>query len=1023
MKNITAFALENSRLVVTAVVGIIVAGAWLFSTFPKLEDPSITIREAVVVTTNAGMPVRQVERLITRPVEEALRTMGEVEDIKDSTSTRGKSLIHVSIRDEVPEAELPMVWKKLRNKMSDLEPSLPQNTNGPFVNDSFGDTAVATIALWTDGFSMAEMYEAARSLRERLNVMDGVQKIEMTGEQEERIYIEMTSAKLAQYGLDAAAIFDTLAAQNVQLPSGHVLMDGMRAELEVQGRFTSIMDIEETLIPVEGAASGIPLRDLASVRRGYADPVETPAYYNGRQAIVLSVFLQKGVDAVDFGRRLKSRVAELENGLPIGYKLDFATFQPTLIEKAVGSMVGNVLQSVAIVLTVVMLLLGLRTGLIVGSFIPLVMLFGIVMMRVFGIEMQRTSLATMIIALGMFVDNAIVVSDDVRVRLMQGAAAKDAALAAGASLSLPLLTSTLTTVLAFGPILMQNGSVGDYTESLGSVMAILLLGSWFFSMFSMPSVCAWFMKRPGSGEAAKDPYQGRFFRLYRRILAASLRRKGLVLASAGAVFALSLYGFTLIPMSFFPDSDRNQFLIYVDLPAGTDISQTDGTVREISAWLQDERENPEITGTIAYVGDGGPRFFLSLSPVDPAPCTGFIVVNTLDGDQVPGLIRRVRAHLLDHFPNVRARVNPMFLGPGEPGLVEVRLSGPGEDVLLSQAEALMAALRDVPGTINVRHDWRNLVPLGTISLDQARARRAGVTTKDVADSLQAFMEGTTASLLADDNVEIPIVGRGAEEDRDTLSNLPTTGVYSQATGTIVPLNQVTDLGVHGEPSRIVRYNQERTVTVSASNTALKASELFERIRPTLEAMDFPAGHFWEVGGEIEASDEALGNLGKWVPLCLGCMFVLLIWQFNSFRRAGIIMLTIPLILVGAEAGLFIMGADFGFMVFLGLLALAGSIVNNGIVLIDRIETNRKEGQPPLDAVLDAAVSRFRPILLSVSTTMLGFTPLIIGRDPLFYDMACAMFFGLGVGSVFTLSYVPALYALLFKVDTRTASGA
>jgi multidrug efflux pump subunit AcrB len=365
----------------------------------------------------------------------------------------------------------------------------------------------------------------------------------------------------------------------------------------------------------------------------------------------------------------------------------------------------------------------------------------------------------------------------------------------------------------------------------------------------------------------------------------------------------------------------------------------------------------------------------------------------------------------------------MFLGPGEPGLVEVRLSGPGEDVLLSQAEALMAALRDVPGTINVRHDWRNLVPLGTISLDQARARRAGVTTKDVADSLQAFMEGTTASLLADDNVEIPIVGRGAEEDRDTLSNLPTTGVYSQATGTIVPLNQVTDLGVHGEPSRIVRYNQERTVTVSASNTALKASELFERIRPTLEAMDFPAGHFWEVGGEIEASDEALGNLGKWVPLCLGCMFVLLIWQFNSFRRAGIIMLTIPLILVGAEAGLFIMGADFGFMVFLGLLALAGSIVNNGIVLIDRIETNRKEGQPPLDAVLDAAVSRFRPILLSVSTTMLGFTPLIIGRDPLFYDMACAMFFGLGVGSVFTLSYVPALYALLFKVDTRTASGA
>ncbi len=624
----------------------------------------------------------------------------------------------------------------------------------------------------------------------------------------------------------------------------------------------------------------------------------------------------------------------------------------------------------------------------------------------------------MIIALGMFVDNAIVVSDDIKVNLESGMARKDAVLKTGNSLALPLLTSTLTTIFAFGPILLQVGSTGDYTSSLGSVMIILLLGSWFFSMFSSTSMCLWFLKiKPvaaGDKHPASDPYQGKFYQIYRQILKFSLRYRVLVLAVTGGVFAASLYMFTFIPQAFFPSGDRNQYLIYLDLPAGTRIEETDRTVRELSAWLQDKQENPEITGTIGYVGNGGPRFFLSLSPMDPDPFTAFLIVNTETTKQVPELVKRTSQYVLNNFPNVRGRVKSMWLGSTETGLLEIRLSGPGIDVLQEQAEQLMAALRKIPGSQDIKQDWNNRVFTAMIDVDQNRARRAGVTSQDVADTLQFFIDGTTTTDYHQGNVQIPIVGRGVKAERDSPDSLPTLGIYS-ASGDSVPLNQVADLYFRGELDRIVRYNQERTITVSAKNQVLKASEIFAALKPTLDEMKFPKNHYWAMGGELEDSATAMKSLVKWMLPCLAGIVFLLVWQFNSIRRAAIIILTMPLVLVGSVVGLLVMQADFGFMVILGLLALAGSIVNNGIVMIDKIEENRRDGQTPYDAVVNSALSRFRPILLSVATTMLGFTPLIINKDPLFYGMACIMFFGLGIGSAFTLNYVPALYSLFFRV--------
>ncbi len=1017
MLNITAFALNNSRTVILSLILMIGAGLILFKNQPRLEDPFITIREAVITAGFPGMSPERIERLITRPIEEQCRTMGELKDVW-STSKRGQSIVHVSIRDEVPAEQLPATWKLLRNRIADVAPTLPQGTVGPVVNDEFGDTAVATVALWSDGFSMAEMRETARYARERLGTMPGIKKIDLYGVQEERIYLDFANAKLAKFGIGARAISETLRAQNIILPGGRFDLQGTEFIIETSGNFNQISEIESLLIPIPGTEQSVPLQDLATVRKGYVDPPESPAYFNGRQSIVLSFILLEGVNAVEFGERLTVRLREIEQSLPLGYVFEYATYQPTLIAKAVNGAVINVVETLVIVLVVVMLFLGVRTGMIVGSFVPLVMLFGVVVMGFMGIELQRMSIASMIIALGMLVDNGIVIAEDIRTRMELGAPASEAALQAGNSLSVPLLTSTLTTVLAFTPMMLMIGSSGDYILSLGQVVTILLLGSWFLSMYFTPSCCTWFLKvAPGAkakGEG-EDPYQGKFYRVYRNLLEQALRSRTLVMAVVMGTLLLSFYVFTFIPEVFFPPGDRNQYLAYLDYPAGTRIDRTAASVQEISTWLQDKSVNPEITGTVAYVGSGGPRFFLSLSPSDPNPHNGFIIINTETGEQVPKMVRRTRNYLLANHPNVRGRVKGMWLGASEVGLLEIRVSGPDSEVLLDRTEKIMAGLRAIPGTIDIRQDWNNPVTKLVVNVDQARARRAGLSSQEVADSLDAFIDGSTVTDYRAGETVIPVVVRGLEQERKDIGSLPGLGIYSAITHNNVPLSQIADIHAEREINQIHRYNQERTITIAAIHPNMAASELFLALKPTLQGLDLPAGHRWELGGELEDAAEAKGLLFFWFPPCFLLIIALLVWQFNSFRRAGIILFTIPLIIIGAVVGLIVMRADFGFMVILGLLSLMGTIINNGIVLIDKIEVNRSEGQTDYEAVIGAAISRFRPILMSMTTTVLGLLPLIVSRDPLFYGLASVMAWGLAIGTVFTLGVVPLLYTLFFRV--------
>ncbi len=1019
MSGITAFALNNQRIAMIFIILIIVLGALQFSVHPRLEDPSIVIREAVVTAVLPGLEPRKVEDLITRRLEEEIRTMEEVDEITSDSKT-GFSIIHVTLRDEVDSAQFVEIWHRLRNKVADAAPDLPEGTIGPFVNDEFGETAVATIALWTDGFSLAEMRIAARDVRDRLYALDGVKKVELYGVQDEQVFLEFSNAKLAEFGVDPSVIIRTLIDQNVILPAGSIDADGRDFVVEASGNFEEIEDIRNVLIPIPGTDRVASLLDVMTVTRGYVDPPRAPVFYNGRQAIVLSVSMLEGFNAVEFGARLKARIAEMEAALPIGYVLDFATYQPDLVQKAVDGALLNVYQTLVIVLVVVMLFLGLRTGLIVGSFVPLTMLLGLVVMGVIGVDLQRMSIASMIIALGMLVDNAIVVAEDIRSRLEQGAERKTACLDAGRTLAIPLLTSTLTTVFAFAPMVLIAGSTGEYVLSLGQVVITLLLGSWLLSMFVTPVMCFWFMKvkAPKAGEAQAESdelYTGRFYVLYRGFLSLVLRMRMLVLAIAIGGLALAFAGFQIVVKEFFPPGDRNQFLTYVNMPAGTTVNTTEAVVRDYAAWLADEEVNPDITGNIAYVGAGGPRFFLSLSPIDPDPNVAFIIVNTESAADVPAAVERSRRYFLENEPDAQGRVKAMWLGATETGLVEIRLSGPDTDELYAKAEQLVDDFEAIPGTLDVRQDWENQVVKLLVDVDQSRARRAGVTSREVALSLNAYIDGAAITDYREGDTLIPVVVRAVEAERSTVGGIRDINVYSAGRGVNIPLSQIADfLGVW-ELSRIARHDQERTVTVEAKHSYLKAGQLFEAILPALDALDLSPGHYWEVGGELEDSVEAQQKLFGNMPFAALGIVVLLIWQFNSFRRTAIIVLTIPLSLIGGVLGLLVMNSVFGFMTILGIFSLAGIIINNGIVLIDRIDSEVAGGREPYDAVIMAALARFRPILMSTLTTILGLLPLILSRDPLFYGMASLIAFGLLIGTVLTLGIVPVLYTLFFRV--------
>ncbi|MEL6195759.1 MAG: efflux RND transporter permease subunit [Myxococcota bacterium] len=1024
--NLTEWAHKNWAVTTLGTGLLMFSGLVSYFTLPAQEDPAILVRDAVITTRYPGMPAERVERLITKRIEEEVRKIPELKEVR-SVSMPGVSTVHAVVDDVY--FELDQIWDQVRKKVNAAVPDLPQGTQTPVINDDFGDVAIMTFALRSDGFTMSEMADTSKFIHDTIYGLEGTKRVDILGTQEETIFVETENAKLKKLGLTPSMIGQTLASQNVLRPGGEIDTGDRQFVIQPSGAYESIDEVKNTLIRSPATGDLIPLQDVAAVHRGYQDPPSRTAFYNGDSAIVFSVSMLPGFRALDYCKVLEAKLDELRQTLPLGYRLDIITNQAVAVAGAVYGVSINVLQTLAIVLAVVILFLGLRTGLIVGSIVPGVMLISLAVMGVSGIVLQRMSLATLVIALGLLVDNAIVIAEDFKRRLMDGESREDALRNGGKSLALPLLSSTATTVLVFLPLMLAPSTSGEFTRSISIVILISLSVSWLLSMMVTPSLCYRFIPDPAPDSDGKmtSSFSDRIFqpldRLYRTTLTWTLDHRGLFVVAMVLLFISAQVAMAINPIKFFPDSDRTEILVYVDLPPDASSRVTNRVVQEMTEHIADKETYPDVVDVVGYAGFGGPRFVLSLTPFDPTPNRGFLTVNVDELGHMARTTQKLTEEVNKRFPEARARIRKMYYGPSDSNIITVQAKGPDADVLLETSEKIADIFQSVPSMVDIYSDWETKVVRFDVDVDQEMARRSGVSTLNVSNSLDTFFTGSVVSEYREEDDLFPIVTRAKAAERNDVRSLQALTIDPGGNNDTVPLFQVADVKLVPEFSRLAREDLSRTVTVEARNLEKTAEDLVAVLDPKLEELkaSLPPGHSIEYDGVVQESKDSQASLGVYFPLCMGLMLVLLVAQFNSFLRPAMVFLTMPLVIIGAAWGLFFFQADFGFMVILGLLSLMGIIVNNGIVLIDRIDIELAEGKSVHDAVIDASVRRLRPILMTTITTILGFLPLLVFTDALFYPMASAMAMGLLIGTILTLGLVPVLYRTWIKAPPPESS--
>jgi multidrug efflux pump subunit AcrB len=1006
---LTRFGLEHSRFTITIMASLLVLGFALYAGFPKREDPVVVIRTAVVTSSFAGMAPERIENLVAVPIERKIRELAEVKDIR-TLATEGSLIIYVDLKDEV--AGVNATWQRLRDKMNDVKGELPEGTVGPFVNSDFGDVSVATVAITAEGFSYRDLKDAAEDFRKKLYQLAGVAKVELLGAQDERVWLEIDTKKLASVGVQLNLLVKDLQAQNVIQPSGNINADGTRVLLETSGDFPNVRAIETMLTRVGTTDSLVRLADLVTVRRDYVAPKVKPAYFNGKPAVVLSVVMRPDQDVTQLGERLRAAARAYEDSLPIGYVLNFATYQAEQVHSAINSALSNVAQTFVVVGVLVVLFLGLRAGLVAAMIVPFAVMFSLVGMRALGIALEQVSIAAIIIALGLLVDNGVVVVEDIMSRISQGIPAQDAALAAGQQYAFPLLVSSVTTVAAFLPLFLLSGSSGEYAYSLAAVVALTLGGSWVAALYILPALTVWFMGRtqPQQGESEPD---SRMQALYGSTVRFAIRFPIVVLGACFVLVAVAASQFGRVPKQMFPLSERNQFLIYMNLPDGTDISETEARALEVSKWLGDRKENPEIASDILYVGDGGPRFYLTLTPVPPDPAVAFFLVNATDYQGAIRAADRAWKYLYESHPEARFKIKRLAMGSVESGIVDVEISGPDANRLLALGEQVRSLFQGTPGIRDNDDDWGNKVLKVEIDINQDRARQLGISSEEITQMLKTYFSGSAVSIYRENDITIPIVLRAGAETHQSLEGL--TSASFAKDGRLISLAQIATLKTGFDFARIRRKNQERTITVTGRSASLTAGNLLEAIQPGLQAQDFSGGYQLAIGGELQKSAETNERLAAGLPAALAVMVLAIILQFNSFRRTLLTFLTVPLILVGIPFGLLATGQPLSFFGTLGVISLAGIIINNAIVLIDQIDIERSH-LDLREAIIAASRQRLRPILLTSATTVLGLAPMAIAGGALWQPMAVLMMSGLAVASLLTLLFVPAGYFLLFRFD-------
>lgn len=1018
--NITHFAIKNNRTTLMLLIVILFFGVNAYKNMPKDYDPGFIIRTAQVITQFPGASPERVELLVTDKLERVIQELPELDFVKSESRT-GISIISVNIKESY--RNLRPIWDNLRRKIDAAQVQLPDDSFPSVVNDEFGDVFGVVVGLTAEGYSYRELKEISDHAKDALLRLSQTAKVEVYGEQPEHIFLEYDNAHLANLGISPTQLSEQLTSRNIVVSGGDIILGDEQISLEPTGNFENVVDIAKTIIQIPGSERLLYLSDLVTIKRSYIDPMQSKVRLSGEQGVALAISMRAGGNNIALGEQVTALIESLNQNYPIGVKFETVSFLPTDVKNKVDDFTDNLIQAVIIVSLVMLLSLGIRTGLIVAVLIPASMIFSILMMSLFNIGIDQISLAALIIALGMLVDNGIVMSESIMVQMEKGQNVIDAAIDCANELKIPLLTSSLTTAASFLPIFLAESATGEYTASLFKVVSITLLCSWILSMTVIPMLCVQFMKVKQTKRLFNTP----IFAWYRAVLTKLLCFRWLTLFITLMLFISAVWGLSLVPKLFFPPSDRAFFKMELELPIGTSLAATERVTQQIEAFIKQDlvvKQNNEqgITNWVSYLGNGGPRFLLTHNPKPTSSNYALMIINVTSNSIVEQTMNKLEQYSLQNFPDLLVKLRKIENGSPIENPVEIRIKGTDSAQLFTLVDKIKKQMASVNGLKAISDNWGMPIKKLQVNINQSRARRAGITSKDIAMSLKTSLTGLELSQYREDDLVIPITIRTKANDRHDIENLQALAVYSQSNGDSVPLAQVADIKLVWQSAKILRRDRLKTVTIGAQlSNEITASQIYSELVPWLEQAQktWPINYSFELGGEYETSGKANKSIGDKLPIAGFIILLLLVGQFNSVRKALIILLTIPLGLIGVTSGLIIGQSFIGFMTLLGIISLAGIVINNAIVLLERIKIELEDtNNTQCQAIIMAAQQRLRPIVLTTATTILGMIPLYLGGGAFWEPMAIAIMGGLLLSTVFTLCVIPVVYAVLFNIQVN-----
>ncbi len=1027
---ITELSLRKKTVTLVLLILLILGGLYSYFTLPQAEDPGFTVRAAQVITLYPGASPERVRDTVTIPLEDAIGELGELEHVT-SRSQEGVSIITATVAFEY--GDLEAIWDKLADAVDAVREDLPEGALTPRIEDDYGDVFSILLSLTGEGYSLSELDSIAREVRRKLMGLSEVSRVDIYGVPDREVLVSYQRETLEALGLTPYHLATAVQKTNVIRPAGTITPGREDISLEAEGSYTSLAGLEETLVPLPGTSESVPLRDLAAISLETEDPVKSLVRQEGREAVVLAVNMKEGGRITVMGDQVRELTDRLARQYPLGVDFDFMIFQPELVSGLIDQFTFNVIQSILVVMAVMILASGFRSGMVVASLVPGTMIGSLLIMNMAGIGINQMSLASLIIVLGMLVDSGIVMVESMQLEIQGGKTPFRAAVDASRELRLPLLTSALTTSASFLPIAMAQNPAGEYTRPLFYVVTIALVLAWVLTITLIPFLGFLFLKRPGDFpenirknrspretpaalERAKVRYLG--------ILTAVLRRRGIMIGLLVLALIVYLGVFRRIPVSFFPPTTYPYFTMEISLPRGTSIAATAALADQVDACLAEDLEG-QVAFFGSFIGGGVPRFRLNIAPQDSRPEYAFYIVRLQQGASPAEIFRALRALVPEIEADAELKLSPFTYGPGFNAPVEIRISGTDREALYVLAEEAKNLLADQEGILNIRDDWGPRRKILSVEMDESSARRYGITHQDVAVSLQAASRGLSVSEYRGEETSLSIILKDSAAGYASMGDLESLNVYSETTGASVPLRQVARISLDWQPALIIQRDGVETITVQADVAegvnAISAAREAGRILENRPA-GLPRGFSVDVGGTSEGSAQANRAILEKAPIALFIIIMLLVVQFNSVRKSLIILVTVPFGFIGVVFGLWVTGSTFSFMSLLGLVSLSGVVVNDAIILLERVELEIREGADSLTALYRAALRKFRPILLTSVTTIAGLIPLMIFGGPLWLPMASALVFGLAFATVLTLGAVPALYAILFKVDRPEVPG-